>query len=218
MAIAANLKGRASSILDILEEEFRGAAIALHFTNPLELLIATILSAQCTDKRVNKVTPPLFKRFRTAADYAAANQESLEEMIRSTGFYRNKAKAIIGCCARIVSEFGGEVPHTVETLTTLPGVGRKTANVLLGNAFGQEAIAVDTHVKRVANRLGLTREGNPDKIEGDLRQIIPKSRWTSTTRTLILHGRETCNARKPKCDSCAVTTLCDYFRDDFGKT
>ncbi len=207
-----NLKARAAAILDALEEELKGAAIALHFTNPLELLIATILSAQCTDKRVNEVTPPLFKQFRTARDYARADQERLEEMIRPTGFYRNKAKAIIGCCTRIVSDFGGEVPNTVEALTTLPGVGRKTANVVLGSAFGQEAIAVDTHVKRVANRLGLTQESNPDRIEIDLQKIIPKRRWTRTTLTFILHGRETCNARKPKCGSCTVSSLCDYFR------
>ncbi len=213
-----NLKARAAAILNALEEELKGAAIALHFTNPIELLIATILSAQCTDKRVNEVTPPLFKQFRTARDYARADQERLEEMIRPTGFYRNKAKAIIGCCTRIVSDFGGEVPDTVEALTTLPGVGRKTANVVLGSAFGQEAIAVDTHVKRVANRLGLTQESNPDRIEIDLQKIIPKRRWTRTTLTFILHGRETCNARKTKCGSCTVSSLCDYFRDELRES
>ena len=213
-----NLKARAAAILDALEEELKGAAIALHFTNPLELLIATILSAQCTDKRVNEVTPPLFKQFRTARDYARADQERLEEMIRPTGFYRNKAKAIIGCCTRIVSDFGGEVPDTIEALTTLPGVGRKTANVVLGSAFGKETIAVDTHVKRVANRLGLTQESNPDKIEIDLQKLIPKRRWTRTTLTFILHGRETCNARKPRCDSCSVNSLCDYFRDELRES
>ncbi|MCP3678366.1 MAG: endonuclease III [Deltaproteobacteria bacterium] len=210
----ANLKARASAILDALEEDLKGAAIALHFTNPLELLIATILSAQCTDKRVNEVTPPLFKQFRTASDYARADKDRLEEMIRPTGFYRNKAKAIIGCCAMIVSDFGGEVPDTVKALTALPGVGRKTANVVLGSAFGQAAIAVDTHVKRVANRLGLTQESNPDRIETDLQKIIPKGRWTRTTLTFILHGRKTCVARKPKCGSCAVSSLCDYFMDE----
>ncbi|MFQ5585507.1 MAG: endonuclease III [Thermodesulfobacteriota bacterium] len=207
-----DLKRRATAILDTLGKEFKGASIALHFTNPLELLIATILSAQCTDKRVNEVTPPLFKRFKSAGDYAGADRSELEEMIRPTGFYRNKARAIIGCCTKIVSDFGGEVPDTVEELTTLPGVGRKTANVVLGSAFGQEAIAVDTHVKRVANRLGLAQESNPDRIEIDLQKIIPRNRWSKTTLTFILHGRQTCVARRPRCGSCVISQHCDYFR------
>jgi len=204
-------KKRAGEILDILEKRLEGATIALHSTNPLELLIATILSAQCTDKRVNEVTPPLFKRFREAKHYARADPTLLEEMIRPTGFYKNKAKAIIGCCAKIVSDFDGAVPSTLQVLTTLPGVGRKTANVVLGNAFGQNAIAVDTHVKRVAHRLGMTGESKPDKVESDLQNLIPRHRWTQTSLLLILHGRHTCKARKPQCDSCAVRGLCDYF-------
>jgi len=206
------MEKRAVAILAILEKKLEGATIALHFTSPLELLIATILSAQCTDKRVNEVTPSLFKRFRAAEHYARADPAVLEEMIRPTGFYKNKAKAIVGCCAKIVSDYGGAVPSTVEALTTLPGVGRKTANVVLGSAFGQNAIAVDTHVKRVAYRLGLTGESNPDKVESDLQALIPLHRWTQTSLLLILHGRHTCRARKPQCDSCAVSHLCDYFR------
>ena len=206
-----DVKKRAEAILDILEKRIERAAIALHATNPLELLIATILSAQCTDKRVNEVTPSLFKRFREAKHYARADKSLLEEMIRPTGFYKNKAKAIIGCCAKIISDYGGAVPSTLEALTSLPGVGRKTANVVLGNAFGQDAIAVDTHVKRVAHRLGLTGESDPDKVEADLRALIPRHRWTKTSLLLILHGRQTCNARKPQCGSCAVSGLCDYF-------
>jgi endonuclease-3 len=205
------LKKKARTILDLLEGEFRNARIALNFSNPLELLIATILSAQCTDKRVNRVTSSLFKRFRSARDYANAEIDELEEIIKSTGFYKNKAKAIIGCCSMMVSDFGGKVPDAVEELTKLSGVGRKTANVVLGSAFGKDAIAVDTHVKRVANRLGITGESNPDKIETDLRKIIPKNRWTKTTILFILHGRNICIARKPKCDICLIKQYCDFF-------
>ncbi len=199
-----------------MEEEFKDARIALNFSNPLELLIATILSAQCTDKRVNQITPPLFKRFRSAKDYAGADQNELEVLIKPTGFYKNKAKTIIGCCRKIVSDFAGKVPDSVEELTTLPGVGRKTANVVLGSAFDQHAIAVDRHVNRVANRLGLTKESDPDKIEVDLQGVILKKRWTKTTILFIVHGRNICIARKPRCDVCPLKKYCNYFRDVAG--
>ncbi|MEE8184982.1 MAG: endonuclease III [Thermodesulfobacteriota bacterium] len=210
------LKKKAGTILDLLEEEFKDARIALNFSNPLELLIATILSAQCTDKRVNQITPPLFKRFRSAKDYAGADQNELEVLIKPTGFYKNKAKTIIGCCRKIVSDFAGKVPDSVEELTTLPGVGRKTANVVLGSAFDQHAIAVDRHVNRVANRLGLTKESDPDKIEVDLQGVILKKRWTKTTILFIVHGRNICIARKPRCDVCPLKKYCNYFRDVAG--
>ncbi len=197
-----------------MEEEFKDARIALNFSNPLELLIATILSAQCTDKRVNQITPPLFKRFRSAKDYAGADQNELEVLIKPTGFYKNKAKTIIGCCRKIVSDFAGKVPDSVEELTTLPGVGRKTANVVLGSAFDQYAIAVDRHVNRVANRLGLTKESDPDKIEVDLQGIILKKRWTKTTILFIMHGRNICIAKKPRCDVCPLKKYCNYFRNE----
>lgn len=197
-----------------MEEEFKDARIALNFSNPLELLIATILSAQCTDKRVNQITPPLFKRFRSAKDYAGADQNELEVLIKPTGFYKNKAKTIIGCCRKIVSDFAGKVPDSVEELTTLPGVGRKTANVVLGSAFDQYAIAVDRHVNRVANRLGLTKESDPDKIEVDLQGIILKKRWTKTTILFIMHGRNICIAKKPRCDVCPLKKYCNYFRTE----
>jgi endonuclease-3 len=197
-----------------LEGKFKDARIALNFSNPLELLIATILSAQCTDKRVNQITPPLFKRFRSAKDYAGADQNELEVLIKPTGFYKNKAKTIIGCCRKIVSDFAGKVPDSVEELTTLPGVGRKTANVVLGSAFDQYAIAVDRHVNRVANRLGLTKESDPDKIEVDLQGIILKKRWTKTTILFIMHGRNICIAKKPRCDVCPLKKYCNYFRTE----
>lgn len=197
-----------------MEGKFKDARIALNFSNPLELLIATILSAQCTDKRVNQITPPLFKRFRSAKDYAGADQNELEVLIKPTGFYKNKAKTIIGCCRKIVSDFAGKVPDSVEELTTLPGVGRKTANVVLGSAFDQYAIAVDRHVNRVANRLGLTKESDPDKIEVDLQGIILKKRWTKTTILFIMHGRNICIAKKPRCDVCPLKKYCNYFRTE----
>ena len=203
---------KAAAILDILEREFPGAATALEFTNPLELLVATILSAQATDKLVNRVTAGLFKKYRSAGDYARAPLEELTEDLSSVNFYRNKAKSIKNCARMLVEDFGGRVPSTLEELTRLPGVGRKTANIVLGNAYGIPALAVDTHVKRVAGRLGLTGETDPDRIEADLTAIIPEARWTLTTHLLILHGRKTCAARKPKCDACPVAGYCDYFK------
>jgi endonuclease-3 len=184
--------------------------LALHFSNPLELLIAVILSAQCTDARVNEVTSTLFRKYRTAADYARADLETFEQEIRPTGFYRNKAKSVIGCCRKLVGNFEGEVPATVEELTTLPGVGRKTANMVRGNAFGQQAIAVDTHVLRVANRLGMVSGKNADKVEAALEARVPADKLTAFANAMILHGRETCTARKPHCGACALAALCEW--------
>ncbi len=204
-------RDRARKILKTLKREMPGARIALNFSSPLELLVATILSAQCTDERVNKVTPALFARYRTARDYAEAETEELEGLIRSINFFRNKAKSIKACCNKIVEEFGGRIPESVDELTKLPGVGRKTANIVLGSAFGIPAIGVDTHVKRVAGRLGLTNSTDPERIEEDLSRIIPKELWVDATTLLILHGRRTCKAKKPLCEECAVRDYCDYY-------
>lgn len=209
---------KAEKVLDILEGEFPGAATALEFSNPLELLIATILSAQATDKLVNKVTADLFKKYKTAREYSITPLEELQQDISSINFYRNKSKSIKNCTSMIVEDFGGEVPDNLDDLVKLPGVGRKTANIVLGNAFGIEALAVDTHVKRVAGRLGFTKNTDPDKIEADLTDIIPEKRWTVTTHLLILHGRKTCTARSPKCDRCPVSSLCDYFKNVYRKS
>ncbi len=204
-----NLK-RAKEIIKILSKAIPDTKIALRFSNPLELLIATILSAQCTDVKVNQVTLDLFKKYRSAKDYAGSDLTELEEAIRPTGFYRNKAKSLQKCCQELVSRFGGEVPQTLEELVTLLGVGRKTANVILGNAFGIPGIAVDTHVQRVSQRIGLTRNSDPVKIEFDLMEIVPKEEWTHFSNLLIWHGRKTCMARKPLCEICPIRKLCDY--------
>ena len=201
---------RVKEIIKILSKEISDSRIALKFSNPFELLIATILSAQCTDVKVNQVTKDLFKKHRFAKDYAESNLTELEETIRPTGFYRNKAKAIQKCCKELVARFGGETPRTLEELVTLPGVGRKTANVILGNAFGIPGIAVDTHVHRVSQRIGLTKNDDPVKIEFDLMEIAPKEEWTHFSNLLIWHGRKTCVARKPLCESCPIRKLCDY--------
>ena len=205
--------GRVEKILSILKKEFPGAKIALNFSTPLELLIATILSAQCTDERVNATTPTLFKRYRKAEDYARADPHELESLLRSINFYKNKTRTIIKCCRKLVEEFSGDVPRTVEGLTSLPGVGRKTANIVLGNAFGRDAIAVDTHVKRVSKRLGFTDRDDPDDIEADLARIIPKKMWTRATHLLILHGRNICTSRNPRCDVCRIREYCRYYRE-----
>jgi endonuclease-3 len=189
-------KEKAKKILDILEKEFPNTKTALNFSNPLELLVATILSAQCTDERVNMTTKTLFKKYRTARAYATADKAKFEKDIGSINFYRNKTRSIQNCCKLVVADFGGEVPATVGELTTLPGVGRKTANIVLGNAFGKDALAVDTHVKRVSHRLGLATSDDPDEIERELCAIIPKNRWTNTTHFFILHGRKTCKAKR----------------------
>ena len=181
----------------------------LDFRNPLELLIATILSAQCTDKRVNIVTKDLFLRCKQARDYAGIPQEELEGIIRSTGFYRNKAKSLRAMAAKLVSEHDGQVPNSMESLAALPGVGRKTANVVLGNAFGiEEGVVVDTHVSRVSGRLGLTKHSDPIKIENDLMALFPREQWTVLSHWLIWHGRRRCFARKPDCGNCELSDIC----------
>jgi endonuclease-3 len=192
-----------------LKSEYPDAATALDWNNPLELLVATILSAQTTDVRVNAVTPTLFAKYPTAADYAGADPTELEEDIRPTGFFRNKAKSLRGMAGALVEDHGGEVPRTMEELVALPGVGRKTANVVLGNAFGvDEGVVVDTHVRRLSNRLGFTAHNDPEKIERDLMQTVPKRDWTVFSHLLILHGRSVCKARKPACSDCVVNDLC----------
>ena len=209
-ASAAAKKARAVKILGRLAKAYPKAGIELDFTTPLELLAATILSAQCTDERVNEVTRTLFTRYRTAEDYARARPAILEKEIHSTGFFKAKAKSLMGMGQALVERHGGAVPRTLEELVALPGVGRKTANVVLGNAFGIAAIAVDTHVTRVSQRLGLTRAEDPEKIHDDLCALLPKPRWTQATHLLIIHGRRTCFARKPACPTCAVRDLCPW--------
>jgi len=201
---------RVKEIIKTLTKEIPDSKIALRFSNPFELLIATILSAQCTDVKVNQVTVDLFKKYRSAEDYARVNLEKLEEDIRPTGFYRNKAKSIQKCCQELVTRFEGKVPKTLEELVTLPGVGRKTANVILGNAFGIPGIVVDTHVHRVSQRIGLTKNDDPVKIEFDLMEIVPKEERTHFSNLLIWHGRRTCAAKKPLCVQCLIRKLCDY--------
>ena len=196
-------------ILPILKKLYPKARCSLDYKNPLQLLIATILSAQCTDERVNKVTPDLFKKYRDAKALAAADQNELEKEIQSTGFFRNKAKSLRGMAAAIVEQHRGQVPQTMQDLTHLPGVGRKTANVVLGNAFSiSEGVVVDTHVARVAARLGLTKETDPVKIEKELMQIVPREEWTLFSHLLIFHGREICQARKPRCSICPLLPHC----------
>jgi endonuclease-3 len=205
-----DLKNRVKEIIKILSKEIPDSRIALKFSSPLELLIATILSAQCTDVKVNQVTADLFKRYRSSKDYAESNLAKLEEEIRPTGFYRNKARSIQKCCQELVKRFGGDVPRTLEELVTLPGVGRKTANVILGNTFGIPGIVVDTHVSRVSQRIGLTKNDDPVKIEFDLMEMIPKEEWTHFSNLLVWHGRRTCLARKPLCEMCPIRKWCDY--------
>lgn len=199
-------------LLDYLDRAFPNPRTELNWTNPLELLVATILSAQSTDVRVNKVTAELFKRYRTAADYAAAAPERLERALLETGFFRQKTKALIGMGRMLVERFGGAVPRTMEELTHLPGVGRKTANVILGNCFGRPAIVVDTHVTRVTQRLGLTKHTDPAKIEQDLARRLPPERWTRTSHQLLLHGRYLCTARRPQCGRCGLRPICVYYK------
>ncbi|HEY2625449.1 MAG TPA: endonuclease III [Candidatus Udaeobacter sp.] len=200
---------RVAQLLKIWPKVYPNAHCELDFRNPLQLLVATILSAQSTDKRVNMVTPVLFKKYRTAKDYADAPQAELENAIKSTGFYRNKAKSISGAMRTIVEKHNGNVPDTMEELYALPGVGRKTANVVLGNGFHKnEGIVVDTHVARLSQRLGLTKHKDPEKIERDLMKLIPRQRWTDWSHWLIWHGRRRCYARKPACSQCEIFRLC----------
>ncbi len=203
-------KGKAPvrEILEILAESYPDACCALHHKTPFQLLIATILSAQCTDARVNEVTPGLFRQFPDPRAFAMADLEAIEEAIRSTGFYRNKARNIQACCQSLVDQFQGTVPGTMEELVTLAGVGRKTANVILGNCFGVPGIVVDTHVQRLSNRLGLTRQKDPEKIEMELSSLIPPQEQVDFCHRMIQHGRQICNARKPLCTACPLEKVC----------
>jgi endonuclease-3 len=203
------LKAQAKKIERLLRKEYPGAKCELDFRNPFELVAATILSAQCTDKRVNMTTPALFARYPDAAALAAADQGEVEELIKSTGFFRNKAKSLIGMARAVVADHGGKVPRTMDELVVLPGVGRKTANVVLGNAFGiNEGIVVDTHVARLSARLGLTRETDAVKIENALIPLFPRDSWTLLSQLLIWHGRRVCDAKKPRCGDCVLNRIC----------
>jgi endonuclease-3 len=200
---------RTRDIIKLLRRTYPDAKCSLNYSTPLELLVATILSAQCTDERVNMVTADLFRKYRSCADYANAPPEELERDIRSTGFFRNKAKAIQGACRMIEEEFGGRVPETMDELLELPGVARKTANVVLGNAYGiASGVVVDTHVSRLAQRLGLTRHEQPEKIERDLMELVPQKDWVHFAHLLIAHGRAVCKARAPLCDNCVLEQIC----------
>jgi endonuclease-3 len=207
------VEARAPEIIRLLSKAYPDAKVALRFSNPLETLVATILSAQTTDEGVNKVTDSLFRKYRTPADYLRVPESELAADIKPTGFYNQKARAIRGACRRIVEVYDGRVPDTMEDLLTLPGVARKTANIVLGNAYGVvEGIAVDTHVRRVSQRLGFTEQKDPDKIERDLMRLIPRERWFAFTYVLIEHGRAICVARTPKCEICPVSHLCPSSR------
>ena len=202
-------KARATKVMDLLEKEYSDAEIALEYTNPLELLIATILSAQATDEQINAITPKLFKKYKTPEDYANADLTALEQDIKSSGFYHNKAKNIKNCAKTLVEKFHSKVPKTMDELLELPGVGRKTANIVLANAFGVvEGIAVDTHVGRLAQRLGLSENDDPTKIEADLMKIVLKDKWMRITDLLIFHGRRVCTAKKPNCPGCVLNKIC----------
>jgi endonuclease-3 len=202
-------QARTKKIIAGLKKAYPDAHCELNHATPLELLVATILSAQCTDKRVNIVTTDLFKRYRTANDYAEAPLAELEQAVKTTGFFRNKAKNIQACCRKLAEQYAGEVPRTMDELRHLDGVGRKTANVVLGNAFGiNEGVVVDTHVGRLSGRLGLTTETTPERIEQDLMKIVPREQWAMFSHWLIWHGRRRCNARKPDCDACEIRELC----------
>ena len=208
-----DLKDKTRQIIRLLKKEYPTAHCALNHTTPFELLIATILSAQCTDVRVNIVTADLFRKYRKPADYLAVPPGELEQDIRSTGFYRSKAKSIRGTSEKIINEFGGQVPRAMDELLTLPGVARKTANVVMGNAFGiASGVVVDTHVSRISQRLGLTRQTTPEKIENDLRELVPKKDWVMFSHWLIFHGRAVCKARNPQCQNCVLEKLCPSSR------
>jgi endonuclease-3 len=206
---AAERKARIATILSILDRMYPNATCALHHSSPWELLVATILSAQCTDKRVNLVTPGLFRKYPSIQDFANANQTELAQDIRSTGFFNNKSKSVIAAARKILANFGGEIPRTIEELLTVPGAARKTANVVLGTAYGiASGVVVDTHVQRIARRLDLTKETDPQKIEKDLIKIIPKDKWIAFSHQIILHGRALCVARNPKCAECGLNPVC----------
>lgn len=200
----------ALKITELLFKKYPGPHIALKFSNPFELLIATILSAQCTDVKVNEVTKGLFEKYRTPEDYAKADMDKFGQEIGSITYYKNKAKMIKDCCKKLIKDFNGQVPQTMDELITLSGVGRKTANVILAGAFGKQAIPVDTHVLRVSNRLGLAHTKNPDKAEQELMKQIPQDKWTTFSLALILHGRETCTAKNPRCKGCILYPACEW--------
>ncbi len=209
MVASADAKRHAARIVRRLKAAYPEVRCALNFNSPLELLIATILSAQCTDTRVNIVVKDLFRKYPDAGAYATAQRAQLERAIHSTGFFRNKAKNITGCCQKLVAEHGGHVPRDIDTLTKLPGIGRKTANVVLGTAFGiSSGVVVDTHVARISKRLGMTRHTDPVKIERDLIDQLPKRQWIDFAHRMITHGRRVCAARKPKCDDCSLSDVC----------
>jgi endonuclease-3 len=202
-------KARAAKIIQLLEKEYPEAEIALEYANPLELLISTILSAQATDEQINKITPALFKRYKTPEDFANADLQELEQYVKSSGFYHNKAKNIQNCCKTLVEKYHAKVPKTMDELLELPGVGRKTANIVLANAFGiVEGIAVDTHVGRLSQRLWLSENDDPNKIEADLIKIVPKDKWIRMSDLLIFHGRQICTAKKPNCAECVLNKIC----------
>ena len=204
-------------ILSILKKEYPDARCTLNYSTPFELLIATILAAQCTDERVNQVTEKLFKKYRRPQDYLKVELTELEEDIRPTGFFRNKARNIRGCVSQIVQDYDGQVPKDMGEFVNLPGVGRKTANVVLGNAFGIPGIVVDTHVGRVAQRLGLTTRTDPVKIEFDLMEIIPRQEWVDFSHQLVFHGRRVCSARTPLCERCLLKEYCLYYKKGFKR-
>ncbi len=207
-----NKKQRVVEILRVLDELYPNAECSLEYDNPLQLLISTQLAAQCTDARVNMVAKDLYKKYQTAKDFANADLSELEQDIRSTGFYRNKAKNIIACCKQLVEKYDGKIPDNMVELLQLPGVGRKTANLVLYEIYGVQGVVVDTHAKRLSNHLGLTKNEDPEKIEYDLQKIVPKERWADFCHRLVFHGREVCNARKPDCENCKINSLCDRYK------
>jgi len=204
-------KSEIESIISILEEMYPDAGCSLYYKNPLDLLIATILAAQCTDIKVNKVTKNLFLKYKDIKDYQKVDIEELEEDIRPTGFFKNKAKNIKACVEKILKDFNGKVPDSLDELVKLKGVGRKTANVILSNAYKIPAIPVDTHVKRLSNRIGLSKNKDPEKIEYDLMNLIPKEKWSKFSHLLVFHGREICKAKKPKCEICKINPWCQFY-------
>lgn len=209
---------RIGEIITILRKSYPRSRTALRFETPLQIMVATILAAQCTDEKVNQITPALFEKYRTAADFASARQAELEKQIRPTGFFRNKSRSIIGASKKIVENFGGEVPDNMEDLITLPGVARKTANIVLSSAFKKaEGIAVDTHVRRLSGRLGLSKQKDPEKIERDLMALVPRKDWLDFNYMLVNHGRKICQARKPLCPQCELKPLCPSAEDFYSK-
>jgi endonuclease-3 len=210
-AVVAVDVANAKAMWRILKRTYPAAKCELDFANPLQLTVATILSAQCTDKRVNLVTPALFKKYKTAQAFAKADRAELESMIASTGFFRNKANSIIGMAQKVVADFNGEIPHTIEELITLPGVGRKTANVVLGNAFDIPGLTVDTHFGRLVRRFGWTKETDPVKVEFAIMDLFPRKDWTDLSHVLIWHGRRICHSQKPACGACPLAKLCPSF-------